>query len=158
MERKRFYNNSLTRQGNTVIKESQWPVDKEALDILIAEHPNFLPKILDYDSNSIIYEYIEGISVGKYLKEIKANAQDMVDIYVQINDIWKNFLDLSKKHCKGKMIYHNDLHLYNMLHKDGKVILTDIDSIVISNHVSFQTTHSYLFHQMEELLYARIQK
>ena len=56
------------------------------------------------------------------------------------------------------MIYHNDLHLYNMIYSQGKVILTDIDSITISNHVSFQTTHSYLFHQMEEILYARIQK
>ena len=132
MERKRFYNNSLTRQGNTVIKESQWPVDKEALDILIAEQPNFLPKILEYNSNSIIYEYIECMSVWKYLKDIKANAQDMVEIYLQINDIWKNFLELSKKYCNGKMIYHNDLHLFNMIYSQGKVILTDIDSIKIS--------------------------
>lgn len=156
MERKRFYNNSLILENGIVTKNSQWPVDQHALSIICKEQPDFLPKIVDYNKYTIRYEYIDGPPVGTYLKEEKATAQDVVKIYTQINDIWKSFLEISKIHLDGAMIYHNDLHLWNMIYKDGKIILTDLDSIVVSNHVKLQTAHSYLFHQMEEILYARV--
>lgn len=158
MERKRFYNNSLILENNIVTKNSQWPIDQDALSIISNTQLDFLPKIIDYTKYTIRYEYVDGPSVGTYLKEGKATAQEVVKIYTQINDIWKAFLKISKIHLDGAMIYHNDLHLWNMIYKDNKIVLTDLDSIIVSNHVSFQTTHSYLFHQMEELLYARIQK
>jgi len=158
MERKRFYNNSIIKKGNTVIKESQWPIDQRAIEIITKEQPIFLPKVLDYSKYTITYEYIDGPAVGTYLKDIKASAQDVIEIFTYINDIWREFLNMSKRHLDDEMIYHNDLHLWNMVYKNKQVILTDLDSIVISRHVNLQTSHSYLFHQMEDILYARIQK
>jgi thiamine kinase-like enzyme len=158
MERQRFYSNILSLENGVVKKQSQWPVDKRALTIIKSVSPSFLPKILDFDEYTITYEYIEGIAVGTWLKQQDATAQDIVEIYTKINDIWKEFLSISKEYCNGKMLYHNDLHLWNMIYKDGEIILTDVDSIIISDHVKMQTTHSYLFHQMEEILYARVQR
>lgn len=159
MERKRFYKNILTKENNLVTKESQWPVDAKALSIIYKTKPDFLPKVIDYTPYTITYEYVEGPGVGTYLKDKNATVQDVIDIYTKINDIWKEFLNISKIHLpQDEMLYHNDLHLWNMIYKEGKIILTDLDSIVVSKHVSLQTTHSYLFHQMEEILYARIQK
>ena len=155
-QRKRFYTNILSLENGIVTKQSQWPVDEQALTILKSIQPNFLPKILDFDKYTITYEYVDAPAVGTMLKKSNATAQDIVEIYTQINDIWKEFLKISKEHCNGKMMYHNDLHLWNMVYKDNKVVLADIDAIEISDHVKFQTTHLYLFHQMEEILYARV--
>ena len=156
MERQRFYSNILSLENGVVKKQSQWPVDTQALTIIKSVSPDFLPKILDFDEYTITYEYIDAPAVGTMLKKANATAQDVVEIYTQINDIWKEFLNISKEYCNGKMIYHNDLHLWNMVYINDRVVLTDVDSIIISDHVKFQTTHSYLFHQMEEILYARV--
>ena len=51
---------------------------------------------------------------------------------------------------KGHFLWHDDLHVNNIIWHHDKLILLDIDSFCISKHVPICYLHNHLFGQMEE--------
>jgi len=152
MERHRFYQNSLTVENNIVTKSTSIKIDISAINLIMEQNPSYLPKILSVSEHQIKYEYIEGIAVGSYLKKSKS-LHKIMEVQDFVSKCWQDFHSISKNHLPpNQYLYYQDFHLWNMIYKDDKIMLTDVDSFTITNKVNLNTTHSYLYSQLEDII------
>ena len=152
MERKRFYNNSITVENNIVTKSTSVKIDVDAVKLLMKENLDYVPKIISVNDNEIKYQYVEGIAVGTHLKKSKS-LHEIMEVQSFVSKCWLDFHNISLRELKNKKyFYYQDLHLWNMVYSKNKFMLTDIDSFTITNKPKLNTTHSYLYSQLEDII------
>ena len=99
---------------------------------------DFIPKIIEWDNEGYTYEYV----VGKTIKDDYSfhgkniSQNDILKVKMALDDIWKKLYQISIENLKeGYFLFHDDLSTNNMIWKDDKLILLDIDSFCISSYV-----------------------
>ena len=118
---------------------------------------DFIPKIIEWDDTSYTYEYVDGLILNDnpHFQPWNITQKSILQIKIAMDDIWKKLYHISLKELKkGHFLWHDDLHVNNVIWKEGskgyKLVLIDIDSFCISKHVPICYLHNHLFGIMEE--------
>ena len=114
---------------------------------------NFIPKIIEWGNVGYTYEYVDGLTLNYHpsFQPYKITQQNILRIQIAMNDIWKKLYFISLKELKkGHFLWHDDLHVNNIIWHHDKLILLDIDSFCISKHVPICYLHNHLFGELEE--------
>ena len=115
---------------------------------------DFIPKIIEWDNEGYTYEYV----VGKTIKddynfhEKNISQKDILKIKMALDDIWKKLYQISIENLKeGYFLFHDDLSTNNMIWKDDKLILLDIDSFCISSYVPVDYLYNKTLGELTEM-------
>ena len=115
---------------------------------------DFIPKIIEWDNEGYTYEYV----VGKTIKDDYSfhgkniSQNDILKVKISLDDIWKKLYQISIENLKeGYFLFHDDLSTNNMIWKDDKLILLDIDSFCISSYVPIDYLYNKTLGHLTEM-------
>ena len=115
---------------------------------------DFIPKIIEWDNEGYTYEYV----VGKTIKDDYSfhgkniSQNDILKVKISLDDIWKKLYQISIENLKeGYFLFHDDLSTNNMIWKDDKLILLDIDSFCISSYVPIDYLYNKTLGELTEM-------
>ncbi len=115
---------------------------------------DFIPKIIEWDNEGYTYEYV----VGKTIKDDYSfhgkniSQNDILKVKISLDDIWKKLYQISIENLKeGYFLFHDDLSTNNMIWKDDKLILLDIDSFCISSYVPVDYLYNKTLGELTEM-------
>jgi tRNA A-37 threonylcarbamoyl transferase component Bud32 len=115
---------------------------------------DFIPNIIEWDNEGYTYEYV----VGKIIKDDYSfhgkniSQNDILKVKMALDDIWKKLYQISIENLKeGYFLFHDDLSTNNMIWKDDKLILLDIDSFCISSYVPVDYLYNKILGELTEI-------
>ncbi len=108
---------------------------------------DFLPKLHDYkwheNDLTIEFEHIEGVQLPfVMLPPENVRVMDKAMRFL-VHNVVPSFLDFSKD--KEEIYFHFDIKFANMIMRDGKLILIDIDSITWMNRKFFNDVETLYY-------------
>ena len=131
----------------------------EVLTFLQSLNLECVPEILEVNEELFRYRYVEGEVLGPELhtglERIKTLHQ-VLEIKMAMDKCWKVFYDVSIEKLKtNQFLYHNDLHLDNIVYDfdTKRLVLLDLESFCIGwDHVPLAYLGSHFYHELEKLL------
>ncbi len=142
--------NAITKKRN-LAEDTHLPY---IFSILNKYDLDFIPKIIEWDNEGYTYEYV----VGKTIKDDYSfhgkniSQNDILKVKISLDDIWKKLYQISIENLKeGYFLFHDDLSTNNMIWKDDKLILLDIDSFCISSYVPIDYLYNKTLGHLTEM-------
>ena len=149
-----IYSGNLTyNDDGTVWKKPEWYSKyKTIFPILEKYELDFIPKILEWNDEGYRYEYIDEMTLQYSMNhDMYVTQKNILEMKMAMDDIWKKLYQISIENLKeGHFLWHDDPHVKNVIWKDDKLILLDIDSFCISKHVPICYLNNKLFGELEE--------
>jgi hypothetical protein len=114
---------------------------------------DFLPKLLEWNNEGYVYEYIDKPTIMQANTESCIINQKMIlEIKMAMDDIWKKLYQISIENLEeGYYLWYNDPHLDNLIWFDDskKLILLDIDCFEIGRCVPISFMNNFLIQNLE---------
>ena len=121
---------------------------------------DFLPKLLEWNDEGYIYEYINKPTIIKSIQATNIINQKMIlEIKMAMDDIWKQLYQISIKNLEEDyFLWYNDPHLDNLIWLDDskKLILLDIDCFEVGKCVPISFMNNFLIQNLESQFIQRI--
>ena len=141
---------SLERDNDRWIKTISYESDTKFCPktyYKFSETVNFLPNLYSHTWNdnllTLEYEHIEGVQLPfVILPPENIRIMDKAMRFL-VHNVVPSFLDFSKD--KEEIYFHFDIKFANMIMRDGKLILIDIDSITWMNRKFFSDVETLYY-------------